>query len=336
MITLKNVSKSYETKDGTVHALQDVSLTINKGDIFGIIGMSGAGKSTLVRCLNFLERPTSGTVEIEGKDLSALSEKELRMERRGIAMIFQHFNLLMQKNVMDNVCFPLRIAGVSKADARKRAKELLEIVGLSDKAKAYPIQLSGGQKRVAIARALASNPKILLCDEATSALDPQTTKSILALLKEINEKYGITIVIITHEMAVVREICNRVGIVGGGHLVETGEVLEVFSHPQSKEARELVIRSASENAELVDELQTKNCVRIVFSANSSFEPVIANMVLRFQTPVNILRADTKNVSGIAHGEMILGLPEDKKISHEMIQYLKDRNLAVEEVTDYVG
>ncbi len=279
MITLKNVSKSYETKDGTVHALQDVSLTINKGDIFGIIGMSGAGKSTLVRCLNFLERPTSGTVEIEGKDLSALSEKELRMERRGIAMIFQHFNLLMQKNVMDNVCFPLRIAGVSKADARKRAKELLEIVGLSDKAKAYPIQLSGGQKqRVAIARALASNPKILLCDEATSALDPQTTKSILALLKEINEKYGITIVIITHEMAVVREICNRVGIVGGGHLVETGEVLEVFSHPQSKEARELVIRSASENAELVDELQTKNCVRIVFSANSSFEPVIANMV----------------------------------------------------------
>ena len=325
MITLKNVSKTYETKDGTVHALQDVSLTINKGDIFGIIGMSGAGKSTLVRCLNFLERPTSGTVEIEGKDLSALSEKELRMERRGIAMIFQHFNLLMQKNVMDNVCFPLRIAGVSKADARKRAKELLEIVGLSDKAKAYPIQLSGGQKqRVAIARALASNPKILLCDEATSALDPQTTKSILALLKEINEKYGITIVIITHEMAVVREICNRVGIVGGGHLVETGEVLEVFSHPQSKEAKELVIRSASENAELVDELQTKNCVRIVFSANSSFEPVIANMVLRFQTPVNILRADTKNVSGIAHGEMILGLPEDKKISHEMIQYLKDR------------
>ena len=319
MITLKNVSKTYETKDGTVHALQDVSLTINKGDIFGIIGMSGAGKSTLVRCLNFLERPTSGTVEIEGKDLSALSEKELRMERRGIAMIFQHFNLLMQKNVMDNVCFPLRIAGVSKADARKRAKELLEIVGLSDKAKAYPIQLSGGQKqRVAIARALASNPKILLCDEATSALDPQTTKSILALLKEINEKYGITIVIITHEMAVVREICNRVGIVGGGHLVETGEVLEVFSHPQSKEAKELVIRSASENAELVDELQTKNCVRIVFSANSSFEPVIANMVLRFQTPVNILRADTKNVSGIAHGEMILGLPEDKKISHEMI------------------
>lgn len=334
LITVEGVEKDFGNQ---VKALDQINLEIASGDIYGIIGMSGAGKSTLVRCLNYLEKPTAGVVKIHGKDLSTLKGRQLRKERQKIAMIFQHFNLLMQKNVMDNVCFPLRIAGVSKADARKRAKELLEIVGLSDKAKAYPIQLSGGQKqRVAIARALASNPKILLCDEATSALDPQTTKSILALLKEINEKYGITIVIITHEMAVVREICNRVGIVGGGHLVETGEVLEVFSHPQSKEAKELVIRSASENAELVDELQTKNCVRIVFSANSSFEPVIANMVLRFQTPVNILRADTKNVSGIAHGEMILGLPEDKKISHEMIQYLKDRNLAVEEVTDYVG
>lgn len=334
LITVEGVEKDFGNQ---VKALDQINLEIASGDIYGIIGMSGAGKSTLVRCLNYLEKPTAGVVKIHGKDLSTLKGRQLRKERQKIAMIFQHFNLLMQKNVMDNVCFPLRIAGVSKADARKRAKELLEIVGLSDKAKAYPIQLSGGQKqRVAIARALASNPKILLCDEATSALDPQTTKSILALLKEINEKYGITIVIITHEMAVVREICNRVGIVGGGHLVETGEVLEVFSHPQSKEARELVIRSASENAELVDELQTKNCVRIVFSANSSFEPVIANMVLRFRTPVNILRADTKNVSGIAHGEMILGLPEDKKISHEMIQYLKDRNLAVEEVTDYVG
>lgn len=337
MITLKDVSKTYETKDGTVHALQDVSLTINQGDIFGIIGMSGAGKSTLVRCLNFLERPTSGTVEIEGRNLASLMERELREERRKIGMIFQHFNLLMQKNVIDNICFPLRIAGVSKADARKRAAELLEVVGLGDKAKAYPIQLSGGQKqRVAIARALASNPKILLCDEATSALDPQTTQSILELLKEINHKYGITIVMITHEMAVVREICNRVGIIGQGRLVETGEVIDVFSHPQSKEARELVLKNTSESSGLVVELQTKNCVRIVFSANSSFEPVIANMVLKFQTSVNILKADTKNVGGIAHGEMILGLPEDKKTSRDMIQYLKDRNLAVEEVADYVG
>ena len=337
MITLNNVSKTYATKDGEVHALRDVTLTIEKGDIFGIIGMSGAGKSTLVRCLNFLERPTSGTVLVDGKDLSLLGEKQLRAERRNIGMIFQHFNLLMQKNVTDNICFPLRIAGTSKAAARKRAEELLEIVGLTDKASAYPIQLSGGQKqRVAIARALATNPKILLCDEATSALDPQTTKAILALLKEINEKYGITIVIITHEMAVVREICNRVGIIGDGRLVEHGSVIDVFSHPQSQEARELVLRTNNENPDLVETLETRNCVRIVFSENSSYEPVIANMVLRFGSPVNILKADTKNVSGIARGEMILGLPEDREIARGMIKYLKERNLAVEEVTGYVG
>lgn len=334
MITLKNVSKTYETKDGTVHALQDVSLTINKGDIFGIIGMSGAGKSTLVRCLNFLERPTSGTVEIEGKDLSALSEKELRMERRGIAMIFQHFNLLMQKNVMDNVCFPLRIAGVSKADARKRAKELLEIVGLSDKAKAYPIQLSGGQKqRVAIARALANNPKILLCDEATSALDPTTTKAILALLKEINEKYGITIVIITHEMAVVQEICTHVAIVDSGNLAETGTVEEVFSRPKSSAARKLVFQD--ENGKY-EEMTGKRCIRIVFKSNSSFEPVIANMVLACKAPVNILLADTKDIGGVAHGQMILQLPDEAVAAEKMIQYLRDRNLEVEELKNYVG
>ena len=337
MITLNNVSKTYNTKEGTVQALDNVSLTIESGDIFGIIGMSGAGKSTLVRCLNFLEKPTSGTVIVDGSDLSKLSDKELRAKRGQIGMIFQHFNLLMQKNVIDNICFPLKIAGVSKAEARKKAYELLEIVGLTDKAKAYPIQLSGGQKqRVAIARALATNPKLLLCDEATSALDPQTTKSILALLKEINEKYGITIVIITHEMAVVREICNRVGIIGNGKLVEHGNVIDVFSHPQSEEAKELVLRNTGENRELVETLETKNCIRIVFSENSSYEPVIANMVLKFGTPVNILKADTKNVSGIARGEMILGLPEDEKLASEMIDYLKERNLAVEEVSGYVG
>lgn len=337
MITLNNVSKIYNTKEGVVQALDNVSLTIEKGDIFGVIGMSGAGKSTLVRCLNFLERPTSGTVIVDGSDLSKLTEKELRAKRGQIGMIFQHFNLLMQKNVLDNICFPLKIAGVSKQEARKKAYELLEIVGLTEKAKAYPIQLSGGQKqRVAIARALATNPKILLCDEATSALDPQTTKSILALLKEINQKYGITIVIITHEMAVVREICNRVGIIGNGKLVEHGNVIDVFSHPQSNEAKELVLRNTNENRELVETLETKNCIRIVFSENSSYEPVIANMVLKFGTPVNILKADTKNVSGIARGEMILGLPEDKQLAAEIIDYLKERNLAVEEVSGYVG
>ena len=252
MIEVRNLSKTFVTKDANVEALQNINLSIQTGDIYGIIGMSGAGKSTLVRCLNFLERPTEGTVEIEGRDLSALSEWELRAQRAEIAMIFQHFNLLMQKNVIDNICFPLLYAGVgkgmmSKKDARKRAEELLEIVGLTEKAKAYPSQLSGGQKqRVAIARALAANPKILLCDEATSALDPQTTQSILHLLKQINKDYGITIVIITHEMSVVREICSHVAIIGDGHLVEQGRVSDIFSHPKTKEAKELIVKGRGE------------------------------------------------------------------------------------------
>lgn len=341
MIEVRNLSKTFVTKDAKVEALQDISLSIQAGDIYGIIGMSGAGKSTLVRCLNFLERPTAGTVEIEGEDLGSLSEKELRMKRREIAMIFQHFNLLMQKNVIDNICFPLDIAGVPKKDARKRAEELLEIVGLTEKAKSYPSQLSGGQKqRVAIARALAANPKILLCDEATSALDPQTTQSILQLLKQINREYGITIVIITHEMAVVREICSHVAIIGDGHLVEQGRVLDIFSHPKTAEAKELIVKGGGEVHRTLESHQKelmkgKCCVRIVFSDNSSFEPVIANMVLKFGQPINILKADTKNVEGIARGEMILSLPDDKEIQENMKSYLMERGLAVEEVDGYV-
>lgn len=341
MIEVRNLSKTFVTKDAKVEALQDISLSIQAGDIYGIIGMSGAGKSTLVRCLNFLERPTAGTVEIEGEDLGSLSEKELRMKRREIAMIFQHFNLLMQKNVIDNICFPLDIAGVPKKDARKRAEELLEIVGLTEKAKSYPSQLSGGQKqRVAIARALAANPKILLCDEATSALDPQTTQSILQLLKQINREYGITIVIITHEMAVVREICSHVAIIGDGHLVEQGRVLDIFSHPKTAEAKELIVKGGGEEHRTLESHQKelmkgKCCVRIVFSDNSSFEPVIANMVLKFGQPINILKADTKNVEGIARGEMILSLPDDKEIQESMKSYLLERGLAVEEVDGYV-
>lgn len=341
MIEVRNLSKTFVTKDAKVEALQDISLSIQAGDIYGIIGMSGAGKSTLVRCLNFLERPTAGTVEIEGEDLGSLSEKELRMKRREIAMIFQHFNLLMQKNVIDNICFPLDIAGVPKKDARKRAEELLEIVGLTEKAKSYPSQLSGGQKqRVAIARALAANPKILLCDEATSALDPQTTQSILQLLKQINREYGITIVIITHEMAVVREICSHVAIIGDGHLVEQGRVLDIFSHPKTAEAKELIVKGGGEEHRTLESHQKelmkgKCCVRIVFSDNSSFEPVIANMVLKFGQPINILKADTKNVEGIARGEMILSLPDDKEIQENMKSYLMERGLAVEEVDGYV-
>ena len=243
MIKVEDISKSFESKDATVNALNHVNLEIHKGEIYGVIGMSGAGKSTLVRCLNLLEKPTSGNVYIEGKNLMQLSEKELREVRTHIAMIFQHFNLLMQRTVLDNICFPLEIVGMKKKEAREKAKELLKIVDLEEKAKAYPAQLSGGQKqRVAIARALAMDPKILLCDEATSALDPTTTKSILALLKKINREFGITIVIITHEMTVVQEICSHVAIIDHGDLAETGTVEDVFSHPKTKAAKKLVFQ----------------------------------------------------------------------------------------------
>lgn len=333
IIQIKNVTKTFVGKDNQVEALKGISLDIEKGDIYGIIGMSGAGKSTLVRCLNFLERPTTGTVMVEGKDLSTMSEKELRRTRTGIAMIFQHFNLLMQRSVLDNVCFPMEIVGVKKADARKRALELLEIVGLAEKAKSYPAQLSGGQKqRVAIARALANNPGILLCDEATSALDPTTTKSILQLLQQINRDFGITIVIITHEMAVVQEICSHVAIIDNGELAESGTVEEVFTSPRTAAAKRLVFMVNPQ----AKEMQSKRCIRIVFSENSSFEPVIANMVLECKTPVNILQADTKDIGGIAHGQMILQLPEDETVAARMIHYLKERKLTVEEVDSYVG
>ncbi len=334
MIQIKDVTKTFVGKDNTVEALKGIDLEIHKGEIYGIIGMSGAGKSTLVRCLNFLERPTSGTVYIEGKDLAALNNSELRKMRTQIAMIFQHFNLLMQRTVIDNICFPMEITKTSRKDAEERARELLSIVGLTEKEKAYPAQLSGGQKqRVAIARALATNPKILLCDEATSALDPTTTKAILTLLKEINVKYGITIVIITHEMSVVQEICSHVAIIDEGILAETGTVEEVFQRPKSKAARKLVFQGERDQYE---EMKGKRCIRIVFTQNSSFEPVIANMVLACNTPVNILLADTRDIGGVAHGQMILQLPEDEGVAEKMIQYLKNRKLEVEELDNYVG
>lgn len=241
IIEVKNLSKVYTKGRAGVQALENINLSIEKGQIYGIIGMSGAGKSTFVRCLNLLERPSSGTVKIDGKNLCELSEVELRAERREIGMIFQHFNLLSQKNVIDNISFPLRIRGVSKEKAYERSRELLREVGLEDKERAYPSQLSGGQQqRVAIARALAGNPKILLCDEATSALDPKTTQSILELLKGINEKYGITIVIITHQMSVVTKICTHVAVFSEGRLAEKGKTAEVFLRPKTKETRELI------------------------------------------------------------------------------------------------
>lgn len=339
-IVIQNVSKTYETKEGTVHALRHVNLSIEAGDIYGIIGMSGAGKSTLVRCMNFLETPTEGQILIKGESLGSFSEKQLRKQREDIGMIFQHFNLLMQKNVLENVCFPLYIQGKKKREAKERAMELLEIVGLGDRAKAYPAQLSGGQKqRVAIARALASNPKILLCDEATSALDPQTTSSILELLKGINERFHITIVIITHQMSVVREICSHVAIMSDGEVEEQGLVSEIFTHPKSAVAKELIrndLGSGVENQKVAqEEIQSDEIIRVVFSENSAFEPVIANMILKFQEPVNILKADTKNVGGRAKGEMILGFGKDCKKIREMKAYLEERGLAIEEANEYV-
>ena len=339
-ILIQNVSKTYSTKDGNVQALKNVNLSIDQGDIYGIIGMSGAGKSTLVRCINYLEEPTEGKIFIKGKELGSFSKKELRKQREDIGMIFQHFNLLMQKSVLENICFPLYIHGKKKTEARKRAKELLEIVGLSDKAKAYPAQLSGGQKqRVAIARALASNPKILLCDEATSALDPQTTASILDLLKEINQKFGITIVIITHQMSVVREICSHVAIMKSGEVVEDGKVSEIFTHPKSDVARELISRDLGNDIENTEKVAAKiskgKNVRIVFSENSAFQPVIANMILKFREPVNILRADTRNIGGVAKGEMILEFAGDSRQAEEMQNYLKTCGIELEEVTDDV-
>ena len=334
-ILIQDVSKTFETKDGSVQALKHVSLSIETGDIYGIIGMSGAGKSTLVRCMNFLEVPSEGKVLIDGKSLSEFSPKELRKEREKIGMIFQHFNLLMQKNVLENVCFPLYIQGKKKAEARAKALELLEIVGLADRAKAYPAQLSGGQKqRVAIARALASDPQILLCDEATSALDPQTTSSILELLQDINQKFGITIVIITHQMSVVREICTHVAIMKAGEVKEQGLVEEIFSHPKSQVAKELISKDSGNDVEskklTQSEIQDGEIVRIVFSENSAFEPVIANLILTFHEPVNILKANTKNVGGVAKGEMILQFMSDSTNVPEMKKFLTERGLEIGE------
>ena len=334
-ILIQDVSKTFETKDGSVQALNHVSLSIETGDIYGIIGMSGAGKSTLVRCMNFLEVPSEGKVLIDGKSLSEFSPKELRKEREKIGMIFQHFNLLMQKNVLENVCFPLYIQGKKKAEARAKALELLEIVGLADRAKAYPAQLSGGQKqRVAIPRALASDPQILLCDEATSALDPQTTSSILELLQDINQKFGITIVIITHQMSVVREICTHVAIMKDGEVKEQGLVEEIFSHPKSQVAKELISKDSGNDVEskklTQSEIQDGEIVRIVFSENSAFEPVIANLILTFHEPVNILKANTKNVGGVAKGEMILQFMSDSTNVPEMKKFLTERGLEIGE------
>ncbi|PWM38179.1 MAG: ABC transporter [Clostridiales bacterium] len=327
MIELQQLGKTFYTRNGPVEAVREISLKICDGDIFGIIGLSGAGKSTLVRCINFLERPTEGRVLFDGTDLGTLSAKQLREKRRQMSMIFQGFNLLAQRTVLRNVCFPLEIAGVSRREAAEKARGLLEMVGLSDKEQAYPGQLSGGQKqRVAIARALATDPKVLLCDEATSALDPTTTHAILELLQNINRKLGVTIIVITHEMRVVEQICNRVAVLDNSRVVEEGAVKDIFLAPRSKMAKALIM---PENA-AVRSISGSKTIRIVFDGNSAFEPVISNLSLECRAAVNILMADTKNIEGRAYGQMLLQLPEDEAAAERIRDYLKRIRITFEE------
>ncbi|NLX77020.1 MAG: methionine ABC transporter ATP-binding protein [Clostridiaceae bacterium] len=327
MISLRNLSKTFETSEGKIEVLKNISLDINKGEIFGIIGLSGAGKSTLVRCINLLEKPTSGDIIFDGMNMRDLRPRELLKVRQSIGMVFQSFNLLSQRTALKNVCYPLEIARVSRVEAREKAVKLLELVGLSDKLNAYPSQLSGGQKqRVAIARALATEPKVLLCDEITSALDPNTTRSILELLQDINRKLGVTILIITHEMEVIEQICNRVAVIHEGVVVETGEVKEVFLRPRSETAKQLILPKGSE----IYRDTGKRCLRIVFDGNSAFEPVISNMTLECRAVVNILYANTKAIDGKAYGEMLLQLPDDDISIKRILAYLDDRGIFYKE------
>lgn len=331
MIELKHICKTFDSGGGEVEALKDVSLTIEKGEIYGIIGMSGAGKSTLVRCINMLERPTSGEVIVNGKRLDTMSPAQLRAARRDITMIFQRFNLLMQRNCLDNVCFPMELAGVSRREAASRAQELLETVGLPDKAKAYPAQLSGGQQqRVAIARALATNPKVLLCDEATSALDPKTTRQILELIGDINKKLGITVVIITHQMSVVKEVCNHVAILDDGEVVEEGLVSTVFSAPKSAAARHLVFPRGADID--VSDPQQQRRIRLIFrSAKTTSIPLVARLATEENITATVISATTQKLSEEVYGGMLLGVPNAQ--FEQAMDFLKGiENLQVEEAS----
>ena len=329
IICLEGLGKQFQTTNGTVTALDDINLEILQGEIFGIIGLSGAGKSTLVRCINYLETPTAGRVIFEGQNLSMMKEVEIRKARQSMGMIFQQFNLLAQRNVLQNVCFPMEIAGVPKAEAKIRAAELLKLVGLEERMKAYPAQLSGGQKqRVAIARAMSTNPKVLLCDEATSALDPNTTKSILELLKKINRERGITVIVITHEMAVIESICDRVAIIDHSHIAESGKVSEIFSGPKSEIGRQLIL---GETAGQKTSFARARQIRVIFNGQESSEPIISNMVLACKVPVNILLADTHDIGGKAMGQMLLQLPEDEVDAGRICNYLKTVGVTYEEV-----
>ncbi|MBQ6249596.1 MAG: ATP-binding cassette domain-containing protein [Oscillospiraceae bacterium] len=327
MIQLEHLGKTYRAASGEVEALRDINLTIRDGEIFGVIGLSGAGKSTLVRCINLLERPTEGKVIIDGRDITTLPQKELLALRRNIGMIFQGFHLLEQRTVLGNVSFPLEISGTPRAKALDRCRELLQLVGLSDKENVYPSQLSGGQKqRVAIARALATNPRYLLCDEATSALDPNTTRAILELLKQINQDLGVTIVIITHEMKVIDRICDRVAVIDHSQIAEEGRVADVFADPRSQIARELILPQERKALETTGGRR----LRLIFGGAASRQPIISRLSLECQAPVNILFADTREYEGTVFGHMIVELPNDERDAERIIAWLNTNNVQWEE------
>ena len=328
MIEIRNLAKTYHGAEGDFTAVKNINLTINDGDIFGIIGLSGAGKSTLVRCINLLEVPTEGDVLVDGKSMLSLSRRELLAARQKIGMIFQGFNLLSQRTALDNITFPLEIAGVKRAQAVKRARELLDMVGLADKERSYPSQLSGGQKqRVAIARALATEPHVLLCDEATSALDPTTTVQILDLLREINQRLGVTIVVITHEMRVIEKICNRVAVIDASEIAEEGLVSEVFLRPKSAIARRLIMPQGGEGVESV---LGSRCIRVTFDGSDTAEPIISKMTLECRAAVNIVFANTKSLDGKVYGQMVLQLPADESAQARVLDYMQHTGLAFSE------
>ena len=336
IIQLKHLTKRFGGGGNEVRALEDVSIEVRAGEIFGVIGLSGAGKSTLVRCINLLERPTAGEVIVDGRDMLRLTEKELRKVRQSIGMIFQSFNLLMQRTALDNICFPLELAGTPRREAVRRAGELLELVDLAGRAGAYPAQLSGGQKqRVAIARTLATSPKVLLCDEATSALDPKTTRDILRLIQDINKRLGITVVVITHEMKVIEEICARVAILDHGHLAETGTVEEIFASPRSEAGRRLVYPDGVPEEVLSSAAGQDRVIRVAFNGGTSYQPLIATLAIDCGVKANILGADTRNIDGRAFGTMLLGLPREG--ADKAMTYIRSqKDITVEEVPDYHG
>ena len=335
MIQIQHLTKRFAAAGATVVALNDINLEIQDGDIYGIIGMSGAGKSTLVRCINMLERPDEGKVIVNGREMMQLSPAELRDARREITMIFQQFNLLMQRTCLKNICFPMELAGVPKDKATARARELLELVGLPDKADAYPAQLSGGQKqRIAIARALATNPKVLLCDEATSALDPNTTHAILQLIQKINREMGITVVIITHQMSVVEEICDSVAILDGGVVVEQGSVQEIFANPKTAAAKRLVAPNGGSAArDLSCFAPDDHVVRVTFNGSSTAKPLVASLAAEKGILVSVLSADTRDLSGQCYGSMLLKLPAELAVAQQAMEYMRSQSgVTVEEVT----